>query len=72
MEVSSEPGFWEFNKKRVPGRPCTSCRDVGGTKPREVRVCKTKNEEVEYRDFLRKEWLYYLALAERKAGLREW
>ena len=35
--VSSKPGFWEFNKKRVTGRLCAPCRNLGGTEPGEGR-----------------------------------
>ena len=47
MKVSSEPGFWELNKKRITGRPC---RNLGGTEPRDSKGCKIKKEEVEYRE----------------------
>jgi len=47
--VPIEPGFWEFNKKRVTGRWCVLCKNLGGTEPREGRGCKTKKEVVEYR-----------------------
>ena len=29
LEISSAPGFWEFNKKRVTGRLCAPCRNLG-------------------------------------------
>ena len=30
MEVSSEPGFWEFQPNCVTGKLCAPCRNVGG------------------------------------------
>ena len=46
MDVSSESGFWEFNKKRVTGRPCAPCRNLGETEPRVGRGYKTKKKVV--------------------------
>ena len=48
--LSSEPGFWEINKKMVAIRPCAHCRNLGGTEPRAGRVCKTIKAAVEYRE----------------------
>ena len=48
--MSSEPGFGEFNKKRVTGRPGPPYRNLGGTEPREGRECDIKEEAVKYRE----------------------
>ena len=50
MEVNSKPGFWEFNKKRITGRPCEPCRNLEGIEPRDGRGCKTKKVEVGHRE----------------------
>ena len=34
MEGSSEPGFWEFNKKRVTVKTCVPHRNLGGAELR--------------------------------------
>ena len=35
MEVSSDPGFWEFHQKEVDGGPCTPCRNQEGREEEE-------------------------------------
>ena len=50
MEVSSDPGFRSFHQKGVDGGSRVPCRNLGGTKHRKSRGCKTIKEVIEDRE----------------------